>query len=57
MSSIMNQEEEFECPYCLKTRPSARELRRHVGAEHRDKVDDFARNYHGGRIIPPRERS
>jgi len=52
----LKEKEEFECPYCGETCPSQRELRRHVGGEHRDRVDDFLLTYRGGRIIPQVER-
>lgn len=47
----------YDCPYCYESLPSPRELRRHVGKVHQDKLDDFTYTYHGGRLIPPKERA
>lgn len=41
----------LKCPYCNEMLPSHRVLRIHVGAAHRDKVDEFMEEFFGGRSI------
>jgi len=43
----------YECPYCGGFSQSRKNLRRHVGKIHREKVGDFTIKYRGGRTIPP----
>ena len=44
-------QEGLKCPYCYEMLPSHRGLRIHVGAEHREKTDEFMEEYFGGRWI------
>jgi hypothetical protein len=41
----------LRCPYCGNLFSSHASLRRHVGSNHNDKVDEFAEVYSGGRWI------
>ena len=56
MSSRTEGQEKFECPYCDEAHTSGRELRKHVGANHKDKVDDFALDHRGGHPAPVEKR-
>ena len=41
----------LKCPYCDEKLPSHRALRIHVGASHRERIDEFMEEYFGGRWI------
>ena len=41
----------LKCPYCDEELPSHQDLRNHIGSVHRDRVDEFAEKYMGGRWI------
>jgi len=41
----------LKCPYCDEDLPSHQDLRNHIGSAHRDRVDEFAEKYMGGRWI------
>ena len=41
----------LKCPYCDEELPSHRDLRVHVGAVHRGKIDEFTEEHFGGRWI------
>jgi heterodisulfide reductase subunit C len=42
---------ELKCPYCDENLSSHRALRIHVGAVHREQIDEFMEEYFGGRWI------
>lgn len=41
----------LKCPYCDEELSSHKDLRNHIGSAHRDRVDEFAEKYMGGRWI------